>query len=198
MWLQLQNSPWRGFRRPGDRALSAEFFHFRRHVLTLCIVLTLSAAAVRLGFYAKADALSIWTAWQGQTQEGPDFPETYLVKNNRHRAPILDAQGLVLASNLHVEILCHEPGQVTNPLATAHQLKAIIPEVNVANLAKRLAGNQEWLTHEVSPIQKQQIHDQNLEGIVYCRDQRRVYPYGRLFAHTIGYTGSDNQGWKHD
>ncbi len=193
MWLPIPRL--RGLLRPGERFLEPRIYHRRRHWMSFFIVLMFSAALVRLGSFAEEEASQVWAAWTGAEAEAPRQPLTLaLTADPRDRASILDAQGLVLATSIDVSILCHRPGEVSNPRATAAALAQIIPEANEARLAERLAGPHPWLTHEVSPRQQQQIHELYLEGITFCDDKRRVYPQGELFAHTVGFTDLGNQG----
>ena len=184
----------RGIFWPGERALSVPTYHRRRRMLTFAICLAFALASLRLAAFARDDAQAMWATWQGGETTGHHRPSLALTTEKRSRANILDANGSVLASNIDIKVLCHRPGTVRDPAAAAQALKTIIPEANVATLAQRLSGNRAWLTHEVSPRQQQQIHDLYIEGIEFCDDQRRVYPYNDLFAHALGFTDVSNQG----
>ncbi|MGB0785474.1 MAG: peptidoglycan D,D-transpeptidase FtsI family protein [Alphaproteobacteria bacterium] len=183
----------RGLSQPGINALSDTTFHRRRHFLTFLLCVAFLGAAARLANFALEDAESIWAAWNGAETEST-FEFAAPLHSSRYRAQIHDRQNQVLASNLDVKVLCHRPGEVSDPERTARVLGEIIPSANVEILTQRLRGDRAWLTHEVSPLQQQKIHEAYLEGIEFCDDQRRVYPYGALFAHTIGFTDSGNQG----
>ena len=189
------SSLFRSFLRPGDKALSPDIYRRRHTFLTLGIYLAFGIATLRLIQFAATDAQDMWATWQGLDQESAPPPiNLTLTHNKRDRATILDTQGSVLATNIDVKVLCHRPGAVRNPRQTAQNLKTIIPDINVQTLTTRLQSQWAWLTHEVTPRQQQQIHDLHIEGIEFCDDQRRTYPYGELFAHVLGYTDLANQG----
>ena len=47
---------------------------------------------------------------------------------------------------------------------------------------------------KLSLEQVQAIQEANLDGVYLVNDVKRSYPYGSLLAHTLGFTGIDNQG----
>ena len=191
MWLPLPRL--RGFVRPGERFLETRIYHTRLYWMSALLCLLFLIALGRLAGFAEEEARQIWAAWNGAETE-VTYPTAVFHTDSRGRAKILDVQGLVLAASIDVKILCHRPGEVTHPRATAAALAQVIPGADEVRLAERLEGPYPWLTHEVSPRQQQQIHELHLEGITFCDDKRRVYPQGALFAHTVGFTDLGNQG----
>ena len=186
-------SPFRGLFRPGERFLEDSIFHRRRRALGLFIMIAFTAVTLRLLSFAEADARDLVARWQGQAEAAPRSA-LGVFQGERDRAPLTDANGLVLAATIDIKVLCHRPGAVSNPDQAALALQTVIPEIDVARLSARLRGNSPWLTHEVSPRQQQQIHELYIEGIEFCDDKRRTYPHGALFAHTIGLTATGNTG----
>lgn len=183
----------RGLIAPGHRFLDTQVFHRRRHVMTLAICAGFLAVLARLALFAEADATRTWAKLTGDTPPAA-LPELRLTENDRDRAQILDASGMVLAGTVNVSVLCHAPGKVKDPAAAARALSTIIPEADPEVLEARMRGTNPWLSHEVSPRQQQEIHNLYIQGIEFCDDKKRIYPHGPLFAHLIGFTAVGNEG----
>ena len=179
--------------QPGHSFLSVRLFHFRRHVVTFWVFMAFAAALAKLAYFAADDAASILAKLRGQSVDAP-VPTLTLNDNDRARAPIVDANGVMLASTVNIKVLCQSSKGVSNPVATARTLAQVIPAADEAELRSRLEAGHRWLKYEVSPRQQQQIHDLYLRDIEFCDDKRRDYPQGALFAHLIGFTDTSNEG----
>ncbi len=182
-----------GLRSPGKTALSTRVFSKRHLALTGFIGLAFAVATLRLGYFVIDEANAGWAVLKRPDMIAPPQPLPPL-QPARYRTQILDAQGQILANNIKVRILCHRPGEVEDPREAAQTLAGIIPDANAEFLERRLRGTHPWLRYEVTPSQAQDIHDAYIRGIEFCPDQRRAYPHGVLFAHPLGFTGSDNKG----
>ena len=51
-----------------------------------------------------------------------------------------------------------------------------------------------WLTRHISPKTQHDITQLGIPGIYLRKDYCRVYPYGPLVSHVLGYCGIDNNG----
>ena len=51
-----------------------------------------------------------------------------------------------------------------------------------------------WLKREVSPGEKEAIHNLGIPGIGFVNETKRAYPMGRLAAHVLGYVDLDSSG----
>lgn len=112
------------------------------------------------------------------------------------RADIVDRNGVLLATNLNTASLYADPKFVLDPDASAARLVAVLPSLDQAEVAEKLKSKRRfvWLQRNLTPSQQYDVNRLGLPGIDFEREQRRVYPHGRLTAHIVGFTGVDNDG----
>jgi cell division protein FtsI (penicillin-binding protein 3) len=112
------------------------------------------------------------------------------------RADILDRNGTLLATSLDTASLYANPHQVFDPAGAAAALASVLPDLNVSEVTVRLRKDRSfvWLRRNLTPRQKYDVNRLGIPGLYFQREQRRVYPHGRLTSHAIGFTGVDNDG----
>ncbi|RMF40262.1 MAG: penicillin-binding protein 2, partial [Alphaproteobacteria bacterium] len=109
------------------------------------------------------------------------------------RADITDRQGRILATNLPTEAVYTQPNMMVDAKAAAEGLARIFPDLDRADLERRLArGRFFWVRQAISPEQKQQVHDLGEPGLQFAPREMRVYPGGAAVAHLIGAVGLRN------
>mgnify|MGYP000282310349 CR=1 FL=1 len=77
------------------------------------------------------------------------------------------------------------------------QNRSIFPRVTVAEFHNKLTRKHStfiYLQRHLTPKQQEEVNNLGVPGLFFEPDMRRVYPYGGIFAHSIGYVGVDNQG----
>ncbi len=122
-----------------------------------------------------------------------------------HNLPIEGQRGIIYDRN-HETIVDNEvapsviviPRQVTDVERTSEVLAEVL-EVSVEEANRHVT--QKVLIERIQPEgrklsleQVQAIQEANLDGVYLVNDVKRSYPYGSLLAHTLGFTGIDNQG----
>jgi len=113
------------------------------------------------------------------------------------RAEILDRNGEVLATNLEVASLYVDPQKIDDPRKVANELVAILPEFTVAEMEKKLTLPQRkfvWIKRHLSPDQKWRINALGYPALKFQDEERRIYPYGRLASHVLGFVDVDGKG----
>tara|TARA_B100000676_G_scaffold312102_1_gene384727 strand:- start:957 stop:2729 length:1773 start_codon:yes stop_codon:yes gene_type:complete len=112
------------------------------------------------------------------------------------RADIVDRNGVLLATSLPTASLYANPRQVQDADFTASQLVTVLPELDRARVAKRLASKRGfiWIKRELTPRQHQDVIGLGLPGIDFRREETRVYPQGRLMSHVLGFVDVDDKG----
>jgi cell division protein FtsI (penicillin-binding protein 3) len=112
------------------------------------------------------------------------------------RKDIIDRHGEILATHLITASVYANPKVIINPEEAARKLSNLIPELEYDSLLKKLKSDKGfiWIIRHVPPKLQQAINQLGIPGIYLQRDQRRVYPYGRLVSHVIGYCGIDGEG----
>jgi cell division protein FtsI (penicillin-binding protein 3) len=112
------------------------------------------------------------------------------------RGEIVDRNGVVLATNLVTASLYANPQQIIDVDEAVARLGELFPDLNADTLRAKLASGRsfEWLKRNLTPRQQYAVNRLGLPGFYFQREERRVYPQGRLTAHVIGFTDIDNRG----
>jgi cell division protein FtsI (penicillin-binding protein 3) len=113
------------------------------------------------------------------------------------RADIADRNGRVLATNLATHALYAETRRMVDPLRAAQELGRIFPDMDADRLAARFTDPDRrfvWVRTQLSPEQKQAVHDIGEPGLMFGPRKMRVYPNGRIAAHVLGGARYGEQG----
>ncbi|MBX9976979.1 MAG: penicillin-binding protein 2 [Alphaproteobacteria bacterium] len=115
---------------------------------------------------------------------------------NLRRADIVDRHGEILATHLITASVYANPKVILNAKEAAEKLCALIPDLNFDETLKRLSSQKGfvWIARHVTPKLEQAINHLGIPGVYLEKDQRRVYPYGSMVSHVLGYCGIDNTG----
>jgi cell division protein FtsI (penicillin-binding protein 3) len=72
----------------------------------------------------------------------------------------------------------------------------VLPDLDRGRLLRRLTADRSfvWIRRKLTPRQHYRINRLGIPGLDFVREQRRVYPHGRLVAHILGQTDIDNRG----
>ncbi len=119
------------------------------------------------------------------------------------RADIVDRNGVPLARAFPAYSLWFNPGAlggdgpplVHSPRQVAQSLVQIFPDMNVAELTKRLSSGQPgYLRRRILPEDANRIHLLGEPALEFPRELERFYPQGSMAAHVLGYVSADGQG----
>lgn len=112
------------------------------------------------------------------------------------RAPILDRNGEVLASNLPTMALYANPRQLRDPIEVADRLAEVMPDAVGERLRSDLASDRSfvWVKRCLSPRESAAVNRLGIPGLHLQRDECRFHPHGSLLAHVVGFTDIDNRG----
>ena len=113
------------------------------------------------------------------------------------RASILDREGRLLATTLASPSLYANPKEISDPAAATRELVAVLPDLASAEIYAKLTSNKSfvWLKRHLTPRQEYAVNSLGIPGLNFQREERRLYPYGDLFSHVVGFTGIDNKGF---
>jgi cell division protein FtsI (penicillin-binding protein 3) len=72
----------------------------------------------------------------------------------------------------------------------------VLPELRPAEVLAKLTSGRSfvWIKRHLTPRQHYAVNRQGIPGLYYQREERRVYPQGRLFSHIVGFAGTDGIG----
>ena len=112
------------------------------------------------------------------------------------RADIVDRNGVLLATSLATASLYANPRHILDAREAAHQLTRLLPGLNSAEVESKLTSNRGfvWLRRHLTPRQQYAVNRLGIPGLYFQREERQVYPHGRLLSHVLGFVGVDNRG----
>lgn len=112
------------------------------------------------------------------------------------RADIVDRNGMLLATDLPTNSLYADARVVKDPVESADMLLTALPDLDRDTLIRHLSSRKAfvWLRRNLTPEQQYEVNSLGIPGLNFQREERRVYPHGRLFSHVLGFTDIDNNG----
>ncbi len=112
------------------------------------------------------------------------------------RADIVDRHGTLLATTLDSPSLFANPRQMLDPSDAAQKLAATLPGLDRAALYAKFTSGKGfvWIKRQLTPDQAYAVNQLGLPGVGLQHEERRIYPYGALLSHVVGFTGIDNDG----
>lgn len=128
-----------------------------------------------------------------------DDPNSELARHQDRipRPDIVDRHGNVLATDIAVASLYADPRKIPDVDEAVELLTAALPDVDAADLRKKLLKPKSafaWIKRQASPEERDAVYNIGIPGVAYVNERRRVYPQGRLAAHTVGYVDMDTKG----
>jgi cell division protein FtsI (penicillin-binding protein 3) len=112
------------------------------------------------------------------------------------RADLVDRDGRLLARTLVSPSLYADPRQIIDPHEATRAIASVLPQLDPKEVyAKLISGkNFVWIRRHLTPREEYEINRLGIPGLQFEREERRVYPYGDLTAHAVGFCGVDNNG----
>ena len=157
--------------------------------------LLIAAALFTVGFLAIGARLVHVTLIQGGDE--PRLASAHQASDiETARADIVDRNGVLLATTIWSASLYANPRLVIDPADAAERLSRALPELDRDRLLRQLTADRSfvWIRRQLTPRQQYQVNRLGIPGLDFTREERRVYPQGRLAAHVLGYTDIDNRG----
>lgn len=136
----------------------------------------------------RAAQLSVWAPKVQKIASGDHY--------RMPRPDIIDRNGVLLATDIKIASLYANPRKIIDVEEAVELLTAVAPKLDSKILYKKLSKDRAfvWLKREITPAQRQAIHNQGIPGVGFRNETVRVYPMGRLAAHTLGYVDVDSRG----
>ena len=113
------------------------------------------------------------------------------------RPDIVDRNGVLLATDVAVASLYADPRKIIDVDEAVELLTATVPDLDAKTLRAKLTQPGRafaWLKRRVSSEERDAVHNLGIPGVGFVNERRRVYPMGRLAAHTVGYVDLDTKG----
>ena len=125
------------------------------------------------------------------------LPEVAARAEIRPRPDIIDRNGVVMATDIAVASLYADPRKISDIDEAVELITATLPELESKSLREKLTAPGRafvWLKRQASPEERDAVYNLGIPGVGYVNERKRVYPLGRLAAHTIGYVDVDTKG----
>ncbi|MDB5478635.1 MAG: putative peptidoglycan glycosyl transferase, Ftsi [Alphaproteobacteria bacterium] len=119
-----------------------------------------------------------------------------VVVSNVKRADVMDREGKLLATSLKTSSLYADPKFITNAPQAAQKLLGVFPDLDYHDVLKKLESKRRfvWLKRNLTPKQIYAANRLGIPGVDFLDETRRVYPYGALTSHVVGYADVDGKG----
>ncbi|MXN63513.1 penicillin-binding protein 2 [Stappia sp. GBMRC 2046] len=112
------------------------------------------------------------------------------------RPDLVDRNGEILATDIKTASLYAEPRKIIDVDEAIEGLSSVFPDLRNPTVRRRLASDAGfiWLKRELTPGQRQKVHDLGIPGIGFLEENRRFYPGGPTASHVTGIVNVDNEG----
>lgn len=132
------------------------------------------------------------------TVSDPDSDEQVEVKDSEPRlarGDITDRNGTLLATSLMTASMFANPKELRDPQDAATRLEKAIGVDSKQMLARFKSGKSfVWIKRNMTPKEQNAANSLGIPGLYFLPEERRIYPYGNLLSHAVGYVGLDNKG----
>ncbi|HKS90114.1 MAG TPA: penicillin-binding protein 2 [Stellaceae bacterium] len=112
------------------------------------------------------------------------------------RADIIDRNGKLLATTLDSPSLYADPRQIIDPRAATRAIVSALPGLDAGEVYGKLSSGKSfvWIKRRLTPRQQYEVNRLGIPGLQFEHEERRIYPFGDLAAHVVGFCGIDNNG----
>lgn len=156
----------------------------RSRIVMGAFILCFAVIAVRVG------VVSLWPADPPEIRPKAERPDEY------PRPDIVDRNGVVLATEIRISSIFVDPRKVIDVDEAIELLTGNMPELSAKDLRKKLSSKKAfaWVKRQVTPSERQRVHNLGIPGIGFREETLRVYPNGRAAAHVVGHVDVDSRG----
>ena len=89
-----------------------------------------------------------------------------------------------------------DPRQIIDAREATRAITSVLPQLDPAEIYAKLTSGKGfvWIKRQLTPRQEYEINRLGIPGLQFKHEERRVYPFGDLAAHVVGFCGVDNNG----
>ncbi len=111
------------------------------------------------------------------------------------RGDIIDRNGVLLATSLMTASVFVNPKEMRDKEEAATKLGNALG-LDKQKLLTRFQGGKSflWIKRNLTPKEENLVNSLGIPGLYFLPEEKRVYPYGNMMSHVIGYVGIDNKG----
>lgn len=158
----------------------------------LCMI-SISYRMIDVAVISNEKPITIWVSDLDQEEGAGEKIKT--AEEYKRRGNIVDRNGVLLATSLLTASLYANPQEIRNPKEIAEKLKPLLG-LDKDYLLSRLQSDRSfvWIKRDLSPRLQQKVNTLGIPGLYFRSEGRRVYPYGNITSHLLGYVGVDDKG----
>jgi cell division protein FtsI (penicillin-binding protein 3) len=160
----------------------------RIRLLAAVFALVFAVAAARAGWLQAIRANALTRMAASQHRETVDVPA--------HRGTIYDRLGFELALGSPGTTVYANPRQISDPRAVAIAAGRTLG-VDADKLYPLLADQSKgfvYVERQADPEKAKALQEQNIVGLGFYPEEKRLYPQRRVGSAVVGYAGGDNTG----
>lgn len=120
------------------------------------------------------------------------------IKNNElplQRGDIVDRNGTLIATSLITASVFVNPKEIRDANDVARRLaKTLNMDEKLLFRSLKSGKSFVWIKRNLTPKEQQKVNSLGIPGLYFQPEERRVYPYGNMLSHVLGYVGVDNKG----
>lgn len=114
---------------------------------------------------------------------------------NGIRYDITDRNGVALALNVPISSVYLHPYQIKNKsLAITAMVDSLGLNTEEATRLVNSTSKFIWVKRNISKLQEEKLKYYGVIGLHFAKEQKRLYPYGNMFAHIVGLTDTELNG----
>jgi cell division protein FtsI (penicillin-binding protein 3) len=168
--------------------MAARVANRRIRLLAALFALVFAIAVARAGWLQAIRANALTNMAANQHRETIGVPA--------HRGTIYDRLGFQLALGSPATTVYANPRQISDPrlvaLAAGRTL-GVDPDALYPLLTDQSKGFV-YVQRQADPEKAQALQQQNIVGLGFYPEEKRIYPQGRVGSSVVGYAGVDNKG----
>ena len=155
---------------------------------------SISFRMIEVAVVKNPKALTV-TVFNPDDEDESEQVELKTNEQDLQRGDIVDRSGVLLATSLMTASVFVNPKEIRDLNDAIHRIAQTLA-IDEKLLAQRLKSGKSfvWVKRNLSPKEQQQVNSLGIPGVYFQPEERRVYPYGNMLAHALGYVGVDNSG----
>ncbi|MEK6747004.1 MAG: penicillin-binding protein 2 [Pseudomonadota bacterium] len=159
----------------------------------LCFA-SISVRMVEVAVIKNPQALTV-TIFDPDNEGESEQVEVKTEESHLQRGNIVDRNGVLLATSLMTASVYANPKEIRNAADVARKISKIL-SIDAKTLLNRLKGKKSfvWIKRNLTPKEQYKVNSLGIPGLYFQPEEKRVYPYGNVLSHMLGYVGVDNKG----
>ncbi|KAF8818914.1 peptidoglycan D,D-transpeptidase FtsI family protein [Rickettsia endosymbiont of Cardiosporidium cionae] len=123
-------------------------------------------------------------------QTSNNITKKYEINN---RLSIVDRNSVLLATNIPVSSVFANPKKIINHEFTANKIANTLSDPDKNTILHNIRQNKKftWIKRDITLKEKEILSNLALPGIEFENSRKRIYIYGNIIPHVIGYLGRD-------